>query len=265
MPKVSIICPVYNARDYIKETIASVQAQDETDWELLLIDDKSTDNSRDIILDIAREDNRVKLICQEKNGGAARARNRGLQEAVGRYIAYIDSDDIWKENRLSSCLKYMEELQWENAGASLSGADKVNIPAFVFTGYEFADNTGKGSGVIVRVPKTLNYRQALGNTTIFTSTVLFDTTIITKDVLEMPLVKSEDTATWWKILKKGHTAYGLDKNLVYYRRGKDTLSSDKKEAIKRIWYLYRKVEGLSLIESGYRFCLYALRAVLRRI
>ena len=137
--------------------------------------------------------------------------------------------------------------------------------AFSFTGYEFADENGVGLGKIVRVPETLSYRQALQNTTIFTSTVMFDTEKIPRSMLQMPLIKSEDTALWWKLLRNGETAYGLDENLVKYRRSKGTLSSNKLEAMRRIWNLYRKEEKLSLPYSVYNFFFWALRAVKRRV
>ena len=137
--------------------------------------------------------------------------------------------------------------------------------AFAFTGYEFADERGIGTGKIVHVPETLNYRQALSNTTIFTTTVMFDTDKISKDLLEMPEIKSEDTALWWKVLKNGYIAYGLNENLARYRRAGRSLSSNKLEALRRIWNLYRKGEGMSLLESAWHFCAWAVRAVRRRL
>ncbi len=247
--KVSIIVPVYNAEEFLAETIAAVQRQKETDWELLLVDDCSTDGSRETIERCALEDDRIRLIAQMENAGAAAARNRGIEEAQGRYIAFLDADDLWKEERLSRELAFIQE---KDAG-------------FVFCGYEFADEKGIGTGKIVNVPETITYCQALKNTTIFTSTVLFDTEKIPKELIKMPLVKSEDTATWWNILRHGYKAYGLDENLVLYRRSAGTLSSNKLEAIRRIWYLYREVEGLGVVYSLYNFAFYAVRAVLRRI
>ena len=247
--KVSIVVPLYNAGAFLEETIRSVQAQTMTDWELLLVDDCSTDNSRQIAENYQKKDGRIRLIRQSENLGAARVRNRGVDEASGRYIAFLDADDLWKPEKLSVELEFMKN---KNAG-------------FVFSGYEFADEAGRGLGKIVRVPETLNYRQALKNTTIFTSTVLFDTQKLSKEQLHMPLVKSEDTATWWKILRQGCVAYGLDENLVLYRRSSGTLSSNKWEAIRRIWNLYRRVEKLSVGYSAYNFVFYAVRAVLRRV
>lgn len=248
---ISIIVPVYRAEKVIEETMDSVMAQTCPDWELLLVEDAGGDGTAEKIEKYIREhgENRIRLIRQPENGGAARARNRGLQEAEGRYIAYLDADDLWEPEKLERELRFMRDKD----------------AAFVFSGYEFADENGRGTGKVVHVPETLNYRQALSNTTIFTTTVLFDTKKIPKELLEMPDVKSEDTALWWKILRNGYTAWGLDENLARYRRAGKSLSSNKLEALRRIWNLYRNVEGLGILSSGAHFCLWALRAVKRRI
>lgn len=248
---VSIIVPVYNAEKYIEETIRHVAAQTYRDWELVLVLDGCGDRTTQVIRQYqeAESENRLRIIDQPENTGAAKARNRGLQEAVGRYIAYVDADDLWKPEKLELELQFMREKE----------------AAFVFTGYEFADENGVGTGKVVHVPEQLGYRKALKNTTIFTSTVLFDTERIPRELLEMPDIKSEDTALWWKVLRSGYTAYGLDRNLVLYRRPAESLSSNKMEAIRRIWNLYRRAEGLSFAYSLYNFCFWAVRAVLRRI
>lgn len=248
---VSVIVPVYNAEKFIREAMDSVRAQTYANWELLLIEDGSSDGSVDVITGYIakKQETRIRLIRQPSNQGAARARNRGLGEAKGRYIAYLDADDLWMPEKLEHELRFMEEKD----------------AAFAFTGYEFADERGVGLGKVVRVPETLVYRQALSNTTIFTSTVMFDTAKISKELLEMPVMKSEDTALWWRILRTGYTAYGLDENLVRYRRPGKSLSSNKLEAIRRIWNLYRKAEGMNLVSSMWHFCFWAARAVWRRV
>ena len=169
--------------------------------------------------------------------------------AQGRYLAYLDADDLWAAAKLEKELAFLTEKQ----------------AAFAFTGYEFGDCNGLGNGKIVHVPETLTYKKALSRTVIFTTTVLFDLQKISRDLVCMPQVKSEDTATWWKILRSGYTAYGLDENLAVYRRPAQSLSSNKLEAIRRIWHLYRGQEGLSLFTSLYHFCFWALRAVARRV
>ena len=248
---ISIIVPVYNVEKYILETLECVAAQTYPHWELLLVEDGSRDRTAEIIAQYVEEkgESRIRLIRQSSNQGAARARNRGLREAAGRYIAYLDADDLWVPEKLEKELRFLKE---KNA-------------AFVFTGYEFADEQGRGTGKVVRVPETLTYRQALSNTTIFTTTVMFDTDKISKEQLEMPIVKSEDTALWFQVLRSGYLAYGLDENLAKYRRAGKTLSSNKLEAIKRIWNLYRQTESLGVLTSIYHFCFWAFRAVKRRV
>lgn len=255
--RISIIIPVYNAEEFIRDTIDCVRAQTCENWELLLIEDGSTDNTLKVMEAYTEElrDERIKIVKreiktqEEKKFGAARARNLGLRMAAGRYIAYLDADDLWAPEKLEKELKFLKEKQ---AG-------------FVFTGYEFGDEKAKGTGKVVQVPETLTYKQALTNTTIFTSTVLMDTEKIEKSLLEMPYIKSEDTAEWWKILKTGVIAYGLNENLVIYRRAGKSLSSNKLEALRRIWNLYRNVAELSVPASCCKFVLWAVRAVKRRV
>ena len=245
--KISIIVPVYNAEKFIKETIDSVLSQDLDNWELLLVDDCSTDTSREIIKQF--DDDRIRLILQEENKCAYAARNRGLSEADGRYIAFLDADDLWSPDKLSKELAFLKE---NNAG-------------FVFTSYEFADAAGVGNGSVVKVPKTLPFRKALHNTIIFTSTVMIDRCVIPDDLIKMPHIKSEDTATWWNILKAGYTAYGLNENLVRYRRVSGTLSANKVEALRRIWVLLRKIAERNVFSASWHFCLWAVLATWRRI
>ena len=246
---ISIVVPVYNAADFIKATISAVQAQTYTKWELLLVDDCSSDCSCEIIKRESDNDNRIRLIQQEVNKGAAAARNRGVMEASGQYICFLDADDLWDLNKLK---KQIDFINSKSAG-------------FIFTGYEFADEFGNGLGKIVQVPEEITYEQALKNTTIFTSTVMIDRNIVDDEDILMPNIPSEDTATWWNILKKYGIGYGLNENLVKYRRSVNTLSSNKVVAVKRIWNLYRKHEKLSFVKSLYCMFFWAFRAVARRV
>lgn len=246
---VSIIVPVYNAGSYIEETIAMVCAQSYQNWELILVDDCSLDDSRaKIERCMESAGGKVRLIVKSVNEGAARARNTGIAQARGRYIAFLDADDVWMADKLAKELVFMEKKQ----------------AAFVFTAYEFGDEKAKPTGKVVHVPETICYKQALSRTVIFTSTVLIDTKRTGKELIQMPDVKSEDTAAWWKILRK-FTGYGLDEVLVIYRRPPKSLSSNKVEAVRRIWNLYRRQEGLPLLYSVYNLFFWALRATLRRL
>lgn len=245
---VSIIVPVYNAEKFLKDTINTVLSQTYNNWELILIDDCSTDNSKDLIEKYVKKDARINYFKQEKNGGPAFARNKGIELSNGRYICFLDADDLWEKEKIEKQVNFMNETD----------------SAFSFTGYEFTDENGKPNGKKVFVPNTINYNQALKNTTIWTSTVMFDMSKLSKKDVYMPNVKSEDTACWWKVLKKIDFAYGLNEVLSFYRRTHGTLSSNKIEAIKRIWNLYRNVEKTGFLKSITNFICYAFNAVKRR-
>ena len=248
---ISIVTPVYNAAAFICQTMEMVRKQEYREWEWFLVDDCSKDNSCEMIENYLKEypDNRIHLIKKEKNEGAALTRNRGIEEAKGRYIAFLDADDVWLPQKLRMQMEFMKE---KDAG-------------FVFSSYEFGDEAAVGTGKVVHVPEELTYKKALSRTVIFTTTVLLDTEKIPKELIYMPNVPSEDSATWWQILRKGHVARGMDKVLAIYRRPAKSLSSNKLKAIQRIWYLYRKVEKLPLITSCIAFVGWAYRATVRRI
>lgn len=248
---VSIVTPVYNAAAFICQTMEMVRKQEYTDWEWFLVDDCSKDNSCEVIENYLKEhpDERIHFIKKEKNEGAALSRNRGIREAKGRYIAFLDADDVWLPQKLRMQMEFMKE---KDAG-------------FVFSAYEFGDEAAVGTGKVVHVPEQLTYKKALSRTVIFTTTVLLDTEKIPKELIYMPNVPSEDSATWWQILRNGHVAKGMDEVLAIYRRPAQSLSSNKWKAIQRIWYLYRKIEKLSLIASCIAFVGWAYRATVRRL
>lgn len=247
---VSIIVPVFNAEKFVEGTIKSVLNQTYDNWELILVNDCSTDNSENIIKTYAKNDKRIKLLNNNINSKAAISRNNGIKKASGRYICFIDADDLWDKQKLEKQIKFMETKKC----------------AFSFTGYEFADEKGIPNGKKVFVPNKIKYKQALRNTTIWTSTVMFDITLISKDDIYMPNVeRGQDTATWWKVLKKIDFAYGLNEILSFYRRSNGTLSSNKFVALKRTWNLYRKVEKLGFFYSVYNFMFYCINAIKRRI
>ena len=220
--RISIVMPVFNAAVWLKQTVASVQEQTHEDWELIAVDDCSSDGSFSMLQEMAEKDGRIRPVRLAENIGAARTRNEGIRLAQGRYLAFLDSDDLWKKTKLEKELAFLKERQ----------------AAFAFTAYEFGDENGIGNGKIVRVPRTLSYRQRCQNRHL-TTTVMFDLERIDRNLILMPDVKSEDTATWWQILRAGYTAHGLNENLAVYRRPKNSLSSNKLEAIRRIWNLYR--------------------------
>ena len=247
---VSIVLPVYNCEKFLEETIKTIQNQTYTNWEALFVNDCSKDKSAEIIKEASTKDSRIKLINLKENSGAAIARNTGMEEAKGRYIAFLDSDDLWDNEKLEKQLKFIKEGNY----------------AFTFTSYEFVTEDGTKTGKIVRVPNKINYKQALKNTTIFTSTVIFDAKTLGKELIKMPNVKrGQDSATWWKVLKQIDYAYGIDEVLSFYRRTNESLSANKIKALKRTWNLYRNVENLNVFYSFYNFSWYVFNAIKRRI
>ena len=248
--KVSVITPVYNCEKLIKETINSVQNQTYKNWEMLLVDDCSTDNSANIIKEIAKSDNRIKYYKLEKNSGAAIARNIALKESTGSFIAYLDSDDLWKKEKLEKQIKFMIQ----------------NNYAFTCTDYEKIDEDGNALNKIIKIPKKVDYDLFLRNTIIQTVGVMVNVKKVGKETLNMPNIRRrQDAATWCQILKKGYCCYECPENLSYYRVVSNSLSSNKFKAMKMNWYWYRKIEKLPLWKAGYCFVGYAYNAVKKRI
>ena len=246
---ISIVTPVHNGERFINETIETVLNQTYGNWEWIIVDDGSEDGTVDMIEGATEwASSKIRLIRQE-NGGAAKARNVGIMEAKGEYLCFLDADDLWMRDKLEKQIKFMKDGGY----------------SFSFTGYEFADTEGRPNGKKVSVPNKISYKQALRNTTIWTSTVMFDMKKLSKEDVLMPDIASEDTATWWNVLRKVKYAYGLNETLSYYRRSGGTLSSNKLVAIQRIWNLYRKHEKLGLIQSFANFVGYAFNAVRRRV
>ncbi|HEM3725309.1 TPA: glycosyltransferase family 2 protein [Streptococcus suis] len=250
MPLVSVIIPMYNAAQFIQETIQSVLAQTYQAFEILVVDDQSIDNSMAIVQSLMDKDNRITLLQNKVNAGVAVARNAGVAKARGRFISFLDADDLWLPDKLETQVKFMLE----------------NAYAFTFTSYQFANEKGVAIKSPIHVPGRLTYKEALRKHTIWTSTVMLDLEQLTKQQIEMPDVRrGQDTATWWKILKVTDYAYSIDEVLSLYRRTSDSLSANKFAAIRRTWNLFRNVEGLSFWETILPFCGYAYNAIKRRI
>lgn len=246
-PEVSVITPVYNAEDFLSETIESVLNQTYESFEYLLVDDCSTDNSASLIKEFAKKDSRIKYIKLPENSGAAVARNTGLEEAKGRFIAFVDSDDKWYPEKLERQLDFMV----------------TNDKPFTYTNYEHISEEGEILSS-PKLPEKLDYSGLLKNTAIACSTVVIDRKVIGD--FRMPLVrKGQDTATWLKILRNHDYAYLVDDVLNQYRGREGSLSSNKLSALKRTWNTYRNLEKLPLHKALYYFVFYVGNAVKRRL
>ncbi len=247
---VSIITPVYQCENLIEETINCVLEQTYTNWEMLLVDDCTPDNSADIVKRYVKMDERIKYFKLDENSGAAIARNKALQESKGRFITYLDADDLWKKDKLEKQVKFMLN----------------NNYAFTCTDYEKIDEEGNTLNKIVKIPKKVTYNLFLRNTIIQTVGVMVDTKLTGKELLMMPNIRRrQDAATWCQLLKNSFNCYEVPENLSYYRVVSNSLSSNKFKAVKGTWYLYRKIEKLSLLKSCYCFIGYSFNAVRKRI
>ena len=245
---VSIIMPSYNAARFIGESINSVLLQTYSNWELLIVDDCSKDNSVEVVRKFANIDKRVVLFSLEKNVGAAAARNVAIEHAQGQYIAFLDSDDVWDEYKLEKQLAFMKQYSY----------------VFTFSNYYVMEENGKKTENIVKVPSSLSYHKYLRNTIIGCLTVIIDRQQ-TGD-FKMPLIKSShDMALWLLIMKRGFKAYGLKDVLAGYRLVSTSNTAKKWKAAKDVWKVYREIEGLSVLYAAYCFCGYAINAVLKRI
>lgn len=245
MPLVSIITPSYNSALLIVPTIKSVISQSIGNWEMIIVDDCSCDNSVEVIRSFADQDPRIKLIQLAENSGAAVARNTAIEAAKGRYIAFLDSDDAWLPNKLEKQVAFMQE----------------NSYPFTFAAYDKVNESDEIFGH-VGVPDKVTYSDLLKSCSIGCLTAMYDTEFFGK--VYMPLIrKRQDLGLWLKLLKKTKYAYGLNETLGFYKVRKDSISANKKSAALFTWRLYRDIEKLSLPKASYYFSHYAVRGLLR--
>lgn len=241
---VSIITPAYNAQNTIEEMIQSIINQTYEKWELLIVDDCSIDDTYKIVKKY--DDDRIRLFKHEKNQGAAQAWNTAFKHMKGRYVAFIDADDTWTENKLEVQLNFMKNNQYE----------------FTYTSYDWIDSDGNSMNKIIKAPKYHTYKSFLKNTNMGNSTVIMDRKYIT--IRPIPNVKMNwDGALRFPILKEGYKAYGLDIVCTHYRVSNNSASSNKIKAAKGLWSLYKNILHIPIIPRFYYFFCYALNSIKR--
>ena len=196
---VSVIMPVYNAEKYLEETLDSVLNQTYEDIEIICVDDMSSDGSRDILGKYKEKSKKIKTIYLTENAGVANARNVAIQNAEGRFIAFLDSDDVWLPEKISRQINFMLDNQYE----------------FTFTSYRFIDADSNLMNTIVKAKRELTYNKLLKHNAIACLTVGIDRNYVND--IYMPKTRHEDYAAWLRILKKGYKAYGLNELLALYR------------------------------------------------
>lgn len=238
---VSIIMPAYRAAIYIGEAIESVQIQDVTEWELLVVDDGSPDNTADVVESYVLNDDRIHLIRQS-NRGPAMARQAAIDAATGRYVAFLDSDDCWLPGKLARQLEFMAERD----------------AAVSFTRFCRISQDGSQVGHLVAIPDRLDYRGLLCNTALATSTVIVDRE--RTGPFRMTNTYYDDYALWLDLLKRGHVAHGLQEDLMRYRVLGQSVSRNKGKSARMVWRTYREIERLSPPVAAWCFAHYALNA-----
>ena len=226
---ISVITPAYNCANTIEETILSVRSQTYGNWEIIIVDDCSKDNTVEIVKQHSLLDDRIKLICLEQNSGSATARNTAINHASGKYIALLDSDDLWKPEKLERQLRFMETHGY----------------AFTFTAYDVFKDVSDVGRRIFEVPKSINYNQYLRNSIIGCLTVMVDKDQIPDFHMESGYL--EDVLTWMYYLKHGVVAYGLNENLASYRVSSGSKSAKKIKNAQRYYQCLKQQDRVGIV------------------
>lgn len=246
-PLVSIIMPAYGSEKVIAETIDSVISQTYKNWELLITNDCSPDNLEDVVNQYLETEKRIKLLCAAKNGGPALARNHSLSHAQGDFVAFLDSDDLWASDKLEKQVKFMLDNQY----------------TFTYTDYRRITIDGEDYPFVNECPDIIDYRFLLTNTSIATLTVMLDK----RNLPEIKMKDGwgyDDYVLWLDILRTGVKAYRLPECLAKYRVMEVSVSSKKGRALKWVWNIHRKYQGLNLFKAFYYTLCYSLNAYKRR-
>ena len=242
---VSVIMPVFNSSKTLAQSIDSILVQSYSNFEILIVDDFSVDDSWRIISDYMKMDSRVIGIKLSKNVGAAQSRNIGIDKATGRFIAFLDADDYWLPNKLERQIEFAIKKK----------------AAISHTSYKWIDSQGKELSKMVVAKKELTYNQMLDYNYIGCLTAIYDIKIIGGKRFMPDIRKRQDYGLWLRIMREGHKAYGLNEVLAFYRTGVKSLSSNKWDAARYNYKLLREVEGLSTAKSTYHFLRYVFLAI----
>jgi teichuronic acid biosynthesis glycosyltransferase TuaG len=243
MSLVSIITPLYNSSQFIEECIASVLSQTYQNWEMIMVDDKSTDDTIEVVRKITNGDVRFTLIELEENIGSGLARNKAIAMAKGRYIAFLDSDDSWLPDKLKRQIEFMNS----------------NNLVFTYASYNLIDYKNVHMGTF-RTKSLITYSELLKTNCIGCSTVIYDTKFLGKRYFN-ELRTRQDYVLWLSILKEVKYTKGISEPLGIYRIHKESISSNKRKAILQVWYVYRKIEKLNILKSLYYFTHYAFNGI----
>lgn len=243
---ISIITPTYNCGRFIAETIESVLAQTYTNWEMIIVDDCSTDNTKEIVRSYIKQDSRINYFCLEKNSGAAVARTKAMEIAKGDYMAFLDSDDLWLPTKLEIQINIMKKNHWN----------------FTCTDYEQIDEKSKSLNKIIKCKSIVDYNRLLLDCPVGNSSVMYYVNEMGK--FKVPNIrKRNDDALWLQMLKMEEFIYGINETLMLYRIRSNSISSNKFKLIRYHWILYRNIEHLSILRSSFHIIYWIIIKILR--
>jgi len=240
---VSVVMPAYNCAKYVTEAIDSVIKQTYTNWELIVVDDCSTDNTFEVIAVLQSDNDKIRVYKNDVNSGVSATRNRGISESEGEWIAFLDSDDMWDEKKLDTQIRYAQ----------------VNKAGFIFTGVAYIDEDGNKYKWVFEIPEKVAYKDLLKQNVISCSSVLLRKTCLQNAKMESDRIH-EDFCMWLKILKVEEFAFGVNEPLLIYRISRKSKSGNKVKSLKMAYETYRYI-GLSPIVSCYYMFFYITRNV----
>ncbi len=243
---VSIIMPAYNAELYIASAIESILRQTYEHWELLVVNDASSDRTGKIVEEFSEKDTRIQMHTNATNSGIADSRNVALRNAKGRFIAFLDSDDLWLPEKLSTQLAFMKEC----------------AASICYAGYSRINETGKLLGTVVP-PNQITYQDLLKSNHIGNLTGVYDSQSLGKEYFIK--FKHEDYIAWLNLIKRAGCAHGIVQELAQYRVYSGSTSSNKFKTISWQWRIYRDAEKLSIVRSCVLMISYTWNAVLKRL
>lgn len=245
---ISIIMPMHNSAAFVGEAIESVLAQSYSEWELIIVDDESTDASVSIVEAYAQKDSRIRLFRNSKPIKMPSApRNMGLSMAKGRYIAFLDSDDMWLPEKLTQQIPLMQNPQ----------------VAIVYSNYEKMTESGKKTGRVIKAPRQADYKKLLRGNVIGNLTGIYDKEKV--GIVPFLNIHHEDYAMWLSILKRGFIAQNTGTVAARYRLSSSSVSTNKYRVLSWQWNIYRNIEHISIMKSTIYFVSYAFKAFLKTL
>lgn len=245
---VSIIMPTFNAGHVIKETIDSVLSQSYSDWELIIIDDCSNDETYNIVKSYTQHCKKISILINDINSGAGVSRNRGIQVAKGRYLAFLDSDDLWEPDKLKLQIEFM----------------RMHKSPISHTSFSFIDEAGRERKGGVVASKFVDLRRNLKNTEIGTSTAIIDRDLVSQNIKFSKIRARQDLKLWIDLLSSGYISSGVRHDLVKYRVREGSVSSNKFKMLYITLKVYMGVHSLPIYERLYCYCCYVINAIKKR-